>query len=307
MFGDWLPNVLQQTGIFLSKDIAKGEPWYRTIMGRLSDSDVGVVFVTPENKDSPWLNFECGAMQARVDSNMRAVLIDLASADLEGPMKNTQLTDFEDKADFYKLIQSINNSRADPLEESRLEIAFNLHWPSLVEASQVAMEAAQVTAAKEASRGVPSKVDEILQLVRETVSSTAEARAELHQLSKRIPVYSEGLSPARRHEVSDESDRHSAQPDLRLGRPDLKNRASVDEILGRQPGLTIDQLDRAEAVSRSISEYVDDVGSSPVVEFEDGQKAVVRSVDGVRGRFSSLDQKQTFRANLWDIKQVLVG
>ena len=45
-----------------SKDIDRGSIWFNEIFDELKDTNFGIVFVTKENQDKPWLLFESGAL-----------------------------------------------------------------------------------------------------------------------------------------------------------------------------------------------------------------------------------------------------
>lgn len=60
---DWLQNVLQTLPVFMSdKDIESGARWNDVISSNLEESDFGIIVVTREGQDKPWLLFEAGAL-----------------------------------------------------------------------------------------------------------------------------------------------------------------------------------------------------------------------------------------------------
>ena len=72
-----------------SQDTPSGESWYNEIQARLSESDVGIVCVTPENSLRPWINYETGFLKAVVkDNNLHTVLI--------GPRPDTSKTPLDE-------------------------------------------------------------------------------------------------------------------------------------------------------------------------------------------------------------------
>jgi hypothetical protein len=57
----WLPGVLQAVKPYFSPDdIAKGARWESEISKELSASRLGLLILTPENIEAPWLVFEAG-------------------------------------------------------------------------------------------------------------------------------------------------------------------------------------------------------------------------------------------------------
>ncbi|WP_063608410.1 TIR domain-containing protein [Shouchella clausii] len=71
IFKDWLPNVLQYVEPYMSsQDINLGERWNNNISASLEDSTFGLIFVTPNNINAPWLNYEAGALSKTFDSRV---------------------------------------------------------------------------------------------------------------------------------------------------------------------------------------------------------------------------------------------
>jgi hypothetical protein len=154
----------------MSSDIQKGEAWFQAITEELADSKIGVAFITNENHSSPWLHFESGAMLTKLQTQrICPVVVDLAKTDYDGPLKNLQLTHLGDKADFFKLLMTINGACDHPLDAEVLRDTFELRWPSLEKQVGIA-QAASKTAIPEApkiQRSPEDKIDEILGLLRE--------------------------------------------------------------------------------------------------------------------------------------------
>lgn len=116
---DWLPYVIQSVKPFLSSgDINKGARWSDVLAHELSDTQFGIICVTPYNINAPWLNFEAGALSKIVDrSFVSPFLFRVDRSAVRGPLSQFQSTVYE-KEDIFDLLTSINNS-LDP--EERLE------------------------------------------------------------------------------------------------------------------------------------------------------------------------------------------
>lgn len=87
----WLENVNQILKPWLSEQIPSGARWSVEIGENLSDAKAGILCVTPENIDAPWLVFEAGALSHRWgESRVIPLLLDLAPGDLTGPLTQFQ-------------------------------------------------------------------------------------------------------------------------------------------------------------------------------------------------------------------------
>ncbi|MFP3468401.1 hypothetical protein, partial [Leifsonia sp. SIMBA_070] len=76
-----------------------------------------IVFVTPENANSEWLNFEAGAMYASLDKSLLPILVGIEKTNYSGPLKNIQLTEISNRDDVLKLLQTLNKSCDEPLAD----------------------------------------------------------------------------------------------------------------------------------------------------------------------------------------------
>ena len=133
---DWIPNVLQNVEPYVSsEDIPKGDRWSTDIATELSDSSFGILCVTKDNVNAPWLNFEAGALSKKLDSSkVCPFLFGMKKSEIEGPLLQFQIT-FRNRDDIFKLMQSINKSSDDEfLDDARLKKTFDVWWSSLEEA-----------------------------------------------------------------------------------------------------------------------------------------------------------------------------
>lgn len=133
---DWLPKVIQAIDPWKSGDIDKGSRWSPEIADKLEASRVGIICVTPENRNAPWLLFEAGALSKTKDANACTFLLGVTPADIEQPLGQFQHTVLI-KEDVRKLIGTMNDRLADagerPLPEKRLDEVFETYWPELAE------------------------------------------------------------------------------------------------------------------------------------------------------------------------------
>jgi hypothetical protein len=132
---EWLPTIIQQIKPWMSEhDIEKGTRGLPTISQQLEETQFGVICLTPENQNAPWLLFEAGALSKSQDqSRVWTLLYGLEPTDVKGPLSQFQHTKAI-KEDIKNLLYTINSALGSPLIlESQLEIAFNRGWSELEE------------------------------------------------------------------------------------------------------------------------------------------------------------------------------
>ncbi|OFK05158.1 hypothetical protein HMPREF2837_07965 [Streptococcus sp. HMSC071D03] len=134
-FKEWLPNVLQYVEPYMSeKDIKLGERWGKSIEENLRSNDFGLVFVTPENINAPWINFEAGALSKSLQSRLVPILYNAEVTILNnGPLKQFQSSKEVSKESIKQLILDINEFAEDSecLKLERVETAFEKWWEDL--------------------------------------------------------------------------------------------------------------------------------------------------------------------------------
>jgi hypothetical protein len=130
---DWLPVILQTIDAWVSsEDILKGSSWWHELTKLLEGTSFGIICVDSSNINSPWLNFEAGALIKSISaSKVAPVLLDIEPKDLKGPLSLFQATSLKNKEDMRKLVHSINRLCPSPLPEERVNKAFDLAWPNL--------------------------------------------------------------------------------------------------------------------------------------------------------------------------------
>jgi len=135
----WLAEVFQTIDPFVSsEDIAAGSVWFETIGQELRRSDFAIICVTPENRMSPWLHFEAGAIgmahSAAEEPTPRSVvpyLLELSASSLDPPLSQYQAL-VADEADSRRLAAAINRRVPAPLAPASLDRTFEKWWPDLV-------------------------------------------------------------------------------------------------------------------------------------------------------------------------------
>lgn len=130
---NWLPSVLQFVKPYFSPDdIEKGSHWESDIALELANSQIGIICLTKDNINRPWILFEAGALSKNFEkSKVCTVLFNVDSTDITGPLTCFQATKF-DKTDFKKLIKTINDTGGDSkLDPNVLDNVFEMWWPQL--------------------------------------------------------------------------------------------------------------------------------------------------------------------------------
>lgn len=129
----WLPAVIQALRpYFTPDDIAKGTRWATEISKVLEDSRVGLLCITRESAEAPWVMFEAGALAKSLDkSRVIPILFELEPADLTGPLVQFQAARF-DKTDIKRVLTTINGELGDGrLAQDVLENVFDMWFPQL--------------------------------------------------------------------------------------------------------------------------------------------------------------------------------
>ncbi len=132
---DWLPSVIQSLEPYVSsEDIDKGARWSTDISRELEEASYGILCVTRENMEAPWLNFEAGALSKSFEKGrVSPLLFGVKRSEIKGPILQFQSTVTE-RDDVKKLLKSLNWSCSPPLlDDGRLEMIFDVWWPRLAE------------------------------------------------------------------------------------------------------------------------------------------------------------------------------
>lgn len=136
VFRDWLPSVIQEIVPYVSsEDIDKGARWSTDIAKELSDSKFGILCVTRDNINAPWLTFEAGALSKTMDKSfVSPFLFDIKRSEVDGPILQFQSTIFE-KEDLKKLVITLNKAcDKNRLKDEQLNKTFEVWYPSLEKA-----------------------------------------------------------------------------------------------------------------------------------------------------------------------------
>ncbi len=172
IFRDWLPSVIQSIEPYVSsEDIDKGARWSTDIAKELENSTFGILCVTKENLEAPWLSFEAGALSKTMEKAfVSPFLFDIKRSEVQGPILQFQSTIFE-KDDIKKMVKTLNKACGDAgITENRLDNSFEVWYPHLEESlNKLKTEAVVNDDVQEIESVTPSAVilEEILELTRD--------------------------------------------------------------------------------------------------------------------------------------------
>lgn len=142
LFSDWLKCVIQASQPWIStRDIDRGAIWFSEINDKLKDVSVGVICLTQENKNKPWILFETGALAKGLSTNrVCTFLIDLKPEDLQDPLAQFNHTT-PDLNSVWELTRTINACLSDKaLDDRILKQVFDTYWPQFQTKFQVALD-----------------------------------------------------------------------------------------------------------------------------------------------------------------------
>lgn len=171
---EFLGDVIQELKPFLSTEsIRKGDRWRSEIAQQLADTDYGVLCLTKDNLQAPWILFEAGALSKNIaKSRVTALLAGIQAADVIEPLSQFQHTG-TDHNEILKLLQEMNEllPQERRLDAERLKRSFDQFWPEFEARILEALKPSGLGKAAIKQRGTDEMVAEILVLVREVKRS----------------------------------------------------------------------------------------------------------------------------------------
>lgn len=180
---NWIPKVIQAAKPFYSPhDISKGSRWNNDISKELDDTKVGLICLTQDNLESPWIMFEAGALSKNVDnSKVCPILFNLETSQIVGPLTQFQATTKFSKEEIYKTISMLNEELGElKLKSSDLDEQFEMWWPRLKENVEKILSNTQPVSKTE-KRPTEDILEEILQLTRTiSIANNRKERQPFH-------------------------------------------------------------------------------------------------------------------------------
>lgn len=135
----WLPRVLHVVRPYLSiEDTAKGAYWVSEVKHQLDTSSFGIICLTPDNLNAPWINFEAGALSKSFErGSVSPFLFGVTQDAITGPLTQFQMTEARKPNDVLRLIKDLDAASGDRAVGERVaEDSFEVWWPHLEHALQ---------------------------------------------------------------------------------------------------------------------------------------------------------------------------
>lgn len=129
----WLPRVIQAVEPWLSSsDISKGDRGAHRLTEQLEATDFGILCVTRESQNRPWLLFEAGALSKKGEARVVPYLLGMEPGELVEPLKQFQYA-LVDHDGTFETVRTINAVLPLPLGDKELIDTFEVWWPKLEE------------------------------------------------------------------------------------------------------------------------------------------------------------------------------
>ena len=184
VFREWLPSVIQSIEPYVSsEDIDKGARWSTDIAKELENSSFGILCVTKENIEAPWLSFEAGALSKAMDKSfVIPFLFDIKRIEVQGPILQFQSAIFE-KDDIKRMVKTLNKAcEKGGIPDDRLQNTFDVWYPQL-EKQLKKIDENQDESTKETDPKIytDKMLEEVLLLTRENRKLLTEPNNKLYE------------------------------------------------------------------------------------------------------------------------------
>ena len=203
VLSDWLPNVIQSVRPFMSaSDIEKGSRWSGDVKDHLDEAQFGLICLTLENLEAPWLLFEAGALSKSIKEDLRVVpyLYRVSLAQLQWPLAQFQAA-VATKDDTLRVITSINEASGENgLEQAILKSAFETWWPTLEAALAEIPEATEMAPPPRTDRNI---LEEVLYLSRQMSRQSAPSSGLEQEALRNFFAHGSHTEPGASTEDSD--------------------------------------------------------------------------------------------------------
>lgn len=168
----WLPSVIQAIKPYYSPDdITKGSRWSTEISKELEECKIGLLCLTANNLEAPWVMFEAGALSKSLSAaRVCPLLFGIEPSDIKGPLVQFQAAPFA-KDEMKKAVRMMNQELGPTaLTTEVLDSVFEMWWPKLEEKIRAVLSSVKAPG-EQAVRSERDILEEILARVRVSVPS----------------------------------------------------------------------------------------------------------------------------------------
>lgn len=191
----WIERNIQLAETWISTDdIGAGDIWFQQIKLRLDETSVGIICLTKENVNNPWILFEAGALAKGTKENkVCTFLIDLKAGELKPPLSQFNATWLE-HGSFRKLVKTISDGLDRPLSESVIDDVMGSAWANLnAEIDEIVSRTK--SGPTPLKMGPDEMLSEVLRLVTQSTHTLARQQNDILELSARIEHVARIASP----------------------------------------------------------------------------------------------------------------
>lgn len=129
----YIPRIIQAVKPFMSAhDIESGSRGIAEISAQLEKSNFGIICLSADNLDAPWILFEAGALSKHVQaSRVCTYLIENKPSDIEKPLGEFQASEMTEDGTL-RVLQSINSKLENgKLADDELKNIFGKWWDEI--------------------------------------------------------------------------------------------------------------------------------------------------------------------------------
>jgi len=218
---EWLQLVLQSVKPWAStEDIGRGEQWFAAINKGIAESTTGIICLTKENKDKPWILFESGALVKGIDKNLLfTLLIDLQAPDLIGsPLYHFNHTTIE-RASMLQLVKGLNDLLPESREITLLEKSFEKFWPDF----EIQLKETLTKTTGTDLNKTPAKVDKTTQLLETILQGISNLDRSVSNINDR---FTQGDELSRQIQILNQTSPYEAISGIAQGKASIETSAS---------------------------------------------------------------------------------
>jgi hypothetical protein len=139
----WLEEAFESkiTTFISSEGIESGKDWFREISDQLGECELGILVLTPENINSPWIMYEAGALSTK--KAIIPVLFERSADRVEGPISKRNHVTYSKKG-FKKLLIDMNKHINAGVSAKALNAFIETEWDYLQKKIDPLVEKARI-------------------------------------------------------------------------------------------------------------------------------------------------------------------